>query len=60
MTNPVSKQRNSRDCPLRFWVLKVVVVTGALLPLPMVAREVSRRYLLQCEVSRCLLRDSMP
>ncbi len=25
MTNPVSKQRNSRDCPRRFWVLKVVV-----------------------------------
>jgi hypothetical protein len=43
-------QRNSRDCPLRFWVLKVVVVTGVPLPLSMVAREVSWRYLLRSMV----------
>jgi hypothetical protein len=42
--NPVSRQRNSSDCPRRFWVLKVVVVTGAPLPLPMVAQIASWRY----------------
>ena len=60
VTNPVSRQRNNRDCPLRFWVLKAVVVTGAPLPLSMVARAVSWRYLLRFRVLRGLLRDSMP
>jgi hypothetical protein len=26
--NPVSRHLKSRDCPRRFWVLKVVAVTG--------------------------------
>lgn len=28
VTNPVSRHLNSRDCPRRFWVLKVVAVTS--------------------------------
>ncbi len=35
--NPVSKQRNSRDCPRRFRFLGGVAVTGKGLPLPVVS-----------------------